>query len=98
MRVLNFEEKLLVSGAAVPDNGQIIRDIGMNASIGAGFSPGAPWLGAMFGAAGSVIVSGINHGPVRVPMPTVPMGPSWTRPGPPAPRMCRIQGGYQFCE
>lgn len=105
MRKIYLNEIESVSGAAVsgakgpgidPGNAQIIKDIAIDAVLGAMFTPGAPWLGGGMGAVGSVIHGAINHGPVNVPIPVL-IGPSWNGSGG-GRGVCRIQGGYQFCD
>lgn len=84
MRALSFNEMSMAFGAGGPSidpgNAQVIKDIAIDAGIGAVFTPGAPWLGAGLGAAGSVIHGAINHGPVGVPV-QVGIGPSWNGSG-----------------
>ncbi|AKA38376.1 hypothetical protein NE897_12000 [Yersinia ruckeri] len=80
---LNNEEMSCVYGSV--DNRQVIKDILIDSVLGAGFgAPGGPpgmLLGAGLGASQSVIHSAINHGPVDVKIPTVPMGPIWNGSG-----------------
>lgn len=97
MKTLDFLEMRSVTGAGAPNNSQIVKDLAIDAGLGAAFTPGMPWIGAGLGMATNVIHGAINNGPVNVPIPRVPMGPTWNGSGP-GGRVCRIQGGYQFCE
>ncbi|ATA26495.1 hypothetical protein BIY26_21310 [Brenneria goodwinii] len=84
MRALNVYEIKMASAAGTPGiapgNAQIIKDVAIDAGIGAAFTPGAPLIGAGLGAAGSVIHGAINHGPVCVPIPVM-IGPTWNGSG-----------------
>ncbi|MEB7885391.1 E492 group microcin [Serratia fonticola] len=104
MKVLTANEIEMVSGASAPGidpaNAQVIKDIAIDAGIGAMLTPGAPWLGGGLSAAGSVIHGAINHGPVNVPMPSLPLGPTWNGSSrPPKPLICMSkQGQYEsYC-
>jgi hypothetical protein len=84
MKKINGYLLASVSGAAVdPANQAVIKDISTNMTYGAGWGaitgggvPGA-LMGATGGALQTVIQGAINHGPVNVPIPKVPMGPVW---------------------
>lgn len=104
MKVLSLNEIEMVSGASGPSidpgNAQIIKDVAIDAGIGAAFTPGAPWIGGGLGAAGSVIHGAINNGPVGVEMPKIPLGPTWNGSSrPPKPPICMSKWGqYEtFC-
>ena len=80
MKELKTCELELVSGgngpAIDPANKKILKDIAIDAGLGALTTPLTPWVGAGYGAAASVIHSAINNGPVNVPVPVL-VGPSW---------------------
>ncbi|UQY45011.1 microcin [Mixta hanseatica] len=83
MKKINHSLLASVSGAAVdPANQEVIKQMTTNMAYGAGWGAitgGAPGalVGATGGALQTVIQGAINHGPVNVPIPKVPMGPVW---------------------
>lgn len=90
-----------ITGAGNP-NQQLVHDFGTNVAWGAGLGgltggPAGAFIGGAGGAVQTVVQGAFNHGPVNVPIPRVPMGPTWNGSGP-GGRVCRIQGGYQFSE
>ncbi|MDZ5848905.1 hypothetical protein U4K67_26155, partial [Klebsiella pneumoniae] len=84
MRELDREELNCVGGAGDPladPNSQIVRQIMSNAAWGAAFGARGGLGGMAVGAAGgvtqTVLQGAAAHMPVNVPIPKVPMGPSW---------------------
>nr|AAA88772.1 microcin 24 precursor [Escherichia coli] len=83
MRELDREELNCVGGAGDPladPNSQIVRQIMSNAAWGPPLVP-ERFRGMAVGAAGgvtqTVLQGAAAHMPVNVPIPKVPMGPSW---------------------
>jgi len=77
MKELILGELGLVSGANGPSNAQVLKDIAIDAGLGAATTPLTPWVGAGYGAAASVIHGAINNGPVNVPVPVL-VNPSFS--------------------
>ncbi|OJT36105.1 hypothetical protein [Serratia plymuthica] len=71
-----------ISGGTDP-NTQLMNNLGNNMAWGAGLAAASgggivgAGVGAVGGAVQTVVQGAINHGPVNVPIPQVPMGPSW---------------------
>ena len=65
MRKLILVEITMISGGSGPSidpgNAQVLKDIAIDAGIGAALTPASPWIGAGLGAVGSVI-----HGAIKV--------------------------------
>lgn len=84
MRRLNTNELFLTAGAGDPltdANSDLIRQIMLGAGWGAAFGvtgglPGMA-LGAVGGVTQTVVQGAVSQMPVKVPIPTVPMGPTW---------------------
>ncbi|CAM3979156.1 colicin V family bacteriocin [Xenorhabdus thuongxuanensis] len=86
MKTLSQNELNFISGAGDSvdqANDKLISDLGKNIAWGTGLGAitGGP-VGAAVGAVGAavqtVVQEAINHGPVNVPIPSIPMNPSWT--------------------
>jgi hypothetical protein len=64
-----------------PNDRQVMKNLGVDMAFGAlggaltGGPPGAV-MGAALGAAQNVTIGMMNHGPVNVPIPHLPMGPT----------------------
>ncbi|MDC9597169.1 E492 group microcin [Xenorhabdus anantnagensis] len=88
MKDLSQNELSFISGAgdAVDEaNKKLMKDLSESIALGAGvgaITGGGP--GAIVGGTGAavktIIKESINHFPVNVPIPNLPMSPSWTRP------------------
>lgn len=85
-----IEESMLIniSGAGneqASSNQQLLNTLGENMAWGAGFGATAGVAGAVGGAATAavqtVVQEAVKHGPVNVPIPVVPMGPTWNGSG-----------------
>ncbi|MFK8258717.1 microcin [Erwinia sp. AnSW2-5] len=81
-------------------NKQLGHDLASSIAWGAGFGavtggPGGALIGAGSAAVQTVVQGAINHGPVNVPIPTIPMGPTWNGSGSwsgKAPGFCEMKG------
>ncbi len=88
MREIDESMLINVSGAGndqASSNKELLNTLGENMAWGAGFGAVGGVAGAGIGAAGSavqtVVQEAIKHGPVSVPIPIVPMGPTWNGSG-----------------
>ncbi|EKN3569499.1 TPA: microcin [Yersinia enterocolitica] len=92
---------LQISGAGDSNNSAIAGSFGKDVAWGIGTGlitggPGGAVIGAGVAATQNVIQGAINHGPVNVPIPTVPMGPTWNGSRPYADieyQVCKMTGG-----
>ncbi|MGK2889797.1 MAG: hypothetical protein ACSLEN_13975 [Candidatus Malihini olakiniferum] len=75
MKELSLFEIDLVSSGNSPAidsaNAQIIKDITIDAGLGALTTPATPWVGAELGADDSIIHGAINNDLVSVPVPVL---------------------------
>ncbi len=92
MREIDADMLINVSGAGgdqTDKNQQLLNSLGSSMAWGAGLGavggPGGAVAGAITGAAGAalqtVVDGAVAHGPVNVPIPVVPMGPTWNGSG-----------------
>lgn len=88
MREIDESMLINISGAGsepADSNQQVLSSLGQNMAWGAGLGAVGGVAGVVSGAVGgavqTVVEGAINHGPVNVPIPTVPMGPSWNGSG-----------------
>lgn len=89
-----IEESMLINisgagGDQADNNQQLLNSLGRNMAwgvgLGATWGPGGAVAGAITGAVGAavqtVVDGAVKHGPVSVPIPAVPMGPTWNGSG-----------------
>lgn len=92
MREIDESMLITISGAGndqASSNKELLNTLGENMAWGAGFGaiagPGGGVAGAVGGAATgaiqAVVQEAVKHGPVNVPIPVVPMGPTWNGSG-----------------
>lgn len=86
MKLLNAKQQSFISGAGDPltaENSELIRQIMLGARWGAYMGVVGGWPGVISGAASGAITpvlqGAASRMPVNVPIPKVPLGPTWFR-------------------